>query len=135
MSTGIVGELLQARTGPDSGAASLATLQRFLDQLGDRIAALEARESAAASVTADQPASSDSERIVLNRDSKAIHRTAPGTPIEDRVTYCGWRYAGRKYSIFGDIPAGTHWSQICPRCLKIEREFAKTACGDMSDPE
>ena len=86
-------------------------------------------------VPARQPTSIDAEQIVLNRDSKAVHRTAPGSDPADRITYCGWRYAGRKYSIYADIPAGTKWTSICPWCLKIEREIARMAAGDMSDPE
>ena len=84
-----------------------------------------------ASSSAASPERSDS--FVLNRDTAKVHRTVIPRTAEPQlwVTVCGWPFATRKYSLLEDIPRGTHFSMICPRCCAFERSLA--AGDDLSE--
>ena len=143
MATGIAQELQTSASGR-SDTAALRELRRLIGKLNSRLDAVEAAESAptdtvsplppsSSSSTAPAPATDRSNAFILNRDTSKVHRSTVPRSSEPHlwVTVCGWSYASRKYTVLDDIPRGTHYSNICPRCCSFERSLA--ANGELSE--
>ena len=138
MSSGVASDLRRAAP-PDTAIPS--DLRLFLDKLDSRLQALElpvlptdpvGPTASAADALPPPPVSLP---IVRNRETGAYHRIAHAAPdATSRRTVCGWHYEQRRFvrandivghPRLGDIPTGTDFRSICPRCLPSEREFAK----------
>ena len=140
MASGVASDLRRAAP-PDSALPT--DLRHFLDKLESRLQALElpigpidpkgpAPSAAGAPLPLPVPLP-----IVRNRETGAFHRIAhEATEPSSRRTVCGWHYEQRRFVRakdivghvrLGDIPTGTDFRSICPRCLPSEREFAKAA--------
>ena len=141
MADGIAGEMSRGSVENGTPAAD-ADVRRFLAQLEDRLSRLGALESAAEAdadavrVPALPPSVvAPSEHLVFNRESEVLHRTVSDADLSEMKAYCGWKFLGRKHSVWTSIPENFPWRSICPRCMRFERNQARAACGEISDPE
>ena len=131
LSTGLALELATSAPQPSVQPPAPAThLQDFVDSLDRRLAALESLDDIpAAAPTATRTVALDEPRLIKNDESGVFHasHTAPDGPLEQQVSVCGWWYAKRPHSDPGSIPMQTPFKDICPRCLRSERDFARAA--------
>ena len=146
MSTGLAQELSAAAAPAMKESSAIGELRTFLRRLEARMdsmdspipfaAAAEPSDptTAAAPPPAASSASSDpTETYVLNRDTSTVHRSLvpPSDPPHLQKTVCGWPFATRKYTRMADIPTGTPYKHICPRCCSFERELAMQSQGEV----
>ena len=139
MALGIADEVSRHTAGSQPAAPSpdLASIEGFLRQLDARLQAIEATvDEPDAEQTRSHAALVTDDPYVINRDTKAVHRTeiASTAPAAEQQSTCGWRFgAGRSgqrgsrtwYLRVAEIPPGTSWRSICPRCCGVERQLAR----------
>ena len=138
---------------PNALTLEIKAIKEFLARLEGRLTAVENAEAedpgpdgAAEEHTGrGTPAPVSSvESYVINRETEAVHRTnaAVNAPAAEQRSVCGWRFGvGRAaarssrswYMRTEEIPTGTPWTKICPRCCKTERSIAKREQGGLSD--
>ena len=140
MAMGIADEVARLSAGSQPAAPSpdLASIEGFLRQLDARLQAIETAAEAEPDPeqTRSHPAVVVDDPYVINRDTMAVHRTeaTSTTPAVEQRSTCGWRFGlGRRWLRgsrtwhlrVAEIPPGTSWRSICPRCCGVERQLAR----------
>ena len=72
-------------------------------------------------------------QLLFNPASRVYHATLTPAdwPAQLQRSVCGWAFATRMHERPQRIPEGTAHTELCPRCLRTERELARVA--ELSD--